>query len=196
MAQDAESVGCDFPAVAIVIPGAQELVSGEVDRLRRGHFDGADREDIAVTREPIGRLVVLFGVDFGVAEIEHLHFDSMGKTPFSGGQLVNGLGCGPDEETGVPALFLVHPFTGEFEVFQRFAIANHAGWFAGAEGVSTFPNPGVVVAVDVDEVFDFEHLPTCGTGVTWSCIFDDRRRLGSEGVKSRPCRRCRCLPRR
>ena len=68
------------------------------DRWERGHLDRTDGEDVAVGSEPISGFVILFFVDFGVAEIEDLDFDSLWEPALSGGEAIDGIGGGPDED--------------------------------------------------------------------------------------------------
>jgi hypothetical protein len=88
------------------------------DGWKGRHFSGASGEDIAMGGEPIGGCsFAFFPVGF-VAEVEDLHFNAIGKAPFSGGELFNGSGAGPGEDPGVACAFGVHPFADEFEVFD------------------------------------------------------------------------------
>ena len=130
--------------------------------------------------EPVGGFVILFRIDLGITEIEHLNLDAMGQAALTGGQTGDTGGGGPNKDPGVSAFFFVHPFAEELEIDERLAVADDAGGGAGAEGVAALPAPCVIVAIDVGKVFAGEDFPSGGgaigrgLGISGGCGHRDR----------------------
>ena len=48
------------------------------DRGEWTHLDRAHGKDIPMTGEPVSRLLMSAGIDFGIAQVEHLYFNAVG----------------------------------------------------------------------------------------------------------------------
>ena len=130
---------------------------------KRLHGGGAGREHVAVGREPVGLLFRLFLVLLGITVIEDLHFNAGGKPPFSLFQGFNRFRRSPDKNPGVAARLQMTPLRDQLEVRVKLDRPDHADGFAGAMDHPIRPRPRIRLAIDVDEMFLVQRVPT-GSG--------------------------------
>ena len=126
---------------------------------KRFHLDRADGKNVTMTGKPVGRFLVLFGINFRISQIQHLHLDPVRQAPMPGSELGYAGRSPPNENARVSTLLLMHPLKEQLEIFQGLAVADDSGGLARTEGMGPFPAPGVGEAVDVYEIFPREHLP-------------------------------------
>src|SRR5579875_2040961 len=131
-------------------------------RRKRLHLRLADRKNITIGRERIGLFPCPLFVLLEVAVIEDLHFDARGRQP-ARLQVLERFFRHPYEDARIAGALVVPPLGYQLKVRVDFFRAANADRLASAVDGTVLPGPGILSAVDVDEILNTQLFPagTC-----------------------------------